>query len=104
MTETAATPAPAPAASPAGARRLGEGEDRLTVTFVEDCWLEIRTPEGGNLFADLGRAGQVRQFVGDGPFRVLLGYAPGARLQFNEEEVPLAPHTRNNVASLVVGQ
>ncbi|NOX52804.1 MAG: DUF4115 domain-containing protein [Gammaproteobacteria bacterium] len=49
-------------------------------------------------------AGQSVEFIGQGPFRVLLGYAPGAILQFNYETVALTPHTRNNVAKLVLGQ
>jgi len=42
--------------------------------------------------------------VGQAPFRVLLGYAPGVQMSFNGETVVLAPHTRNNVATLVLGQ
>lgn len=87
------------------ARRLTDtGEDLLALSFNEDCWVEIRTINGGHLFADLGRAGQTRTFVGTGPFRLLLGYAPGASVAYNGERVALAPHTRNNLASLVVGQ
>jgi len=56
------------------------------------------------LFADLGRAGQTLMFVGLAPYTMVLGYAPGVILEFNSEVVALAPHTRNNIASLVLGQ
>ena len=94
----------------AGAQGLSErrltdlGEQRLALAFSEDCWVEIKDADGAQLYANLGRAGVEWRFVGAGPFQVLLGYAPGATLRFNEEVVALAPHTRNNVANLVLGQ
>ncbi len=87
------------------ARRLTElGEDRLSLRFTEECWVEIKNVAGAVLFGDLGRAGGQIELVGTGPFRVLLGYAPGVHLEYNSVAVALAPHTRNNVASLVLGQ
>lgn len=85
-------------------RLTAAGEDRLTFRFREDCWLEVRRGDGESLYSDLNRAGSQLELVGEGPFRILLGYAPGVRLAFNGEPVPLAPHTRNNVATLVLGQ
>ncbi|NKB97449.1 MAG: DUF4115 domain-containing protein [Pseudomonadales bacterium] len=80
------------------------GDQRLELDFLEECWVEIKDAEGGTLFADLGRPGRTFKFQGEGPFHVLLGYAPGALVSFNEEPVALSPHTRNNVASVVLGQ
>jgi cytoskeleton protein RodZ len=56
------------------------------------------------LHADLGRSEQVREYFGQGPFSIKLGYAQGAAVEFNGASVALAPHTRNNVAKLVLGQ
>lgn len=103
----AAAPAVAEAADEAGAavqRLTASGDDRLTFRFRDDCWLEVRRSDGESLYSDLSRAGSQLELVGEGPFRILLGYAPGVRLTFNGEPVPLAPHTRNNVATLVLGQ
>jgi cytoskeleton protein RodZ len=80
------------------------GDDQLSFGFSDDCWVEIKSGTGASLYSDLNRAGAVLELVGQGPFRILLGYAPGVRLTFNGEPVPLAPHTRNNVATLVLGQ
>lgn len=96
------TPTAAPVAS--SVRQLNEGVEQLELRFTEDCWVEIRNTEGTTLFADLGRAGRGWTFAGQGPFRIRLGYAPGAMLYFNGELIALAPHTRNNIASLVLGQ
>lgn len=85
-------------------RLTAAGDDRLTFRFRDDCWLEVRRGDGESLYSDLNRAGSELELVGEGPFRILLGYAPGVRLAFNGEPVPLAPHTRNNVATLVLGQ
>jgi cytoskeleton protein RodZ len=80
------------------------GSQRLSLDFTEECWVEIKDIQGETLFADLGRPGRSFRFKGEGPFQILLGYAPGALLSFNEEPVALSPHTRNNVASVVLGQ
>lgn len=87
------------------ARRITDvGDDRLSFTFSDDCWVEVRSSSGATLYSDLNRADSMLDLIGSGPFRILLGYAPGARLTFNGEPVPLGPYTRNNVANLVLGQ
>ncbi|MEM1230071.1 MAG: RodZ domain-containing protein [Pseudomonadota bacterium] len=83
---------------------INDGDDRLGFNFVADCWVEVRDEAGSLLYGNLGKAGADLQLRGSGPFRILLGYAPGANLAYNGEPVPLAPHTRNDVARLVLGQ
>ncbi|MDA1074259.1 MAG: DUF4115 domain-containing protein, partial [Proteobacteria bacterium] len=85
-------------------RITAQGSDHLVMKFSEDCWVEINATDGAPLFNDLGHTGQTLRLIGDAPFRILLGYAPGVTMAFNDEAVPLRPHTRNNVATLVVGQ
>jgi cytoskeleton protein RodZ len=105
--ETPVTLAPdrAPAATEAGTRRITPfGEDLIRFTFNDECWVEVKTLGGENLYSDLNRAGRTLMLQGRGPFRILLGYAPGVELEFNGEPVPLARYTRNNVASLVLGE
>ena len=72
--------------------------------FSEDCWVEVKSAEGDNLYSDLNRTGRTLVLTGRAPFRILLGYAPGVSLSFNDESVPLARYTRNNVANLVLGE
>ncbi len=72
--------------------------------FSEDCWVEVMSSTGRLLYGDLNRSGRVLVLVGEAPFRVLFGYAPGVRVSFNGEAVVLTPHTRNAVADLVLGQ
>jgi cytoskeleton protein RodZ len=80
------------------------GEDRLSFIFTEDCWVEIKDSQGATSYGDLGKSGSTLELVGQAPFRILLGNAPGVTLQFNGERVALSPHTRNKVGTLVLGQ
>lgn len=96
--------AQAPTESANGRRITEFGDDEMWFQFTEDCWVEIKDTRGANLYSDLSRSGQNLRLVGQGPFRILLGYAPGVQMQYNGETVSLLAHTRNNVASLVLGQ
>ena len=71
--------------------------------FAADCWIEIRGADDVLLYADLGRAGEVRRFVGVGPFKLKIGFAEGVKLFFDAQEVDLAPYTRNQMARLELG-
>ena len=85
--------------------RLTEfGDHTIEFTFSEDCWFEIRTIDGELLYADLGRSGQRRRYVGAAPFRIKLGFSPGATLEYNGEPIDLAPHTRQEVARLLLSE
>lgn len=87
------------------ARRITDtGEQRLAMQFADDSWVEVRNANGRVLYSNLNRAGTALELVGQGPFRILLGYAPGVTLTFDGEQIALGPHTRNNVATLVLGQ
>jgi cytoskeleton protein RodZ len=97
--------AAARASDPAGARRITtDGNDRLQFSFTQECWVEIKDAHGANLYGDLSRGGDSLELVGHPPFHILLGNAPAVTLAFNGERVALAPHTRNNVGTLVLGQ
>ncbi len=103
--DAAAASAPLEAPTPAGFRRITPfGDDELVLTFAEDCWVQVRDLDGVNLYGDLNRAGGTLRLIGRAPFRVRLGYAPGATLELNGDAVALTRYTRNNVANLVVGR
>ena len=87
-----------------GTRVRAGGEAHLHLVFSGDCWVEIRDREDRVVHQDLHGRGQTLDLLGRAPFRVLLGYAPVVELSYNDSRVPLAPHTRNDVASLVIGR
>lgn len=80
------------------------GEDSLRFQFTEDCWTEIRDGDDRQIYGDLNRSGQTLELNGKAPFAILVGYSPGVTLRFNGQPVALGPHTRANVATLVLGQ
>ena len=90
---------------PYGPQRITPtGDEELWFEFSEDCWVEVQGGEEQLLYNYLHRQGDTLNLVGQGPFRILLGYSPGVQLVYNGERVPLTPHSRNGVASLVLGQ
>lgn len=85
--------------------RLTEfGDNTIDLTFSEDCWFEIRTIDGELLYADLGRTGQSRRYIGAAPFRIKLGFSPGVALAYNGEPIDLAPYTRQEVARVLLSE
>jgi len=80
------------------------GSNLVRLEVAEDCWISIKNKAGKELYSALGREGQTYNLTGQGPFQVLLGYAPGAELYLDGSQIQLEPYTRNNVARLVIGQ
>jgi len=103
-TTDAVEPAPAaPTRAPQSrSKRISpEGDDRLDLTFTEDCWVEV-ADDAGNSYGDLAIAGDSLELVGHAPFKVRLGNGPGATVAFNGQAVSIARHTHHNVTSLVL--
>lgn len=80
------------------------GDDEIEFVFSETCWVEVKDLDGRYLHAVLGEPNERLTLVGEGPFDVKLGYVPGVVLRFNGAPVPLAAHTRDHVANLVLGR
>jgi cytoskeleton protein RodZ len=87
--------APAPAAA---------DTDRLTLHFSADCWIEVKDRDDKVLVATLKHADDRLQVEGRGPFKVLLGYAPGVEMAYNGAPVKVdAPPVGNRSTRLIVG-
>ena len=80
------------------------GADVLEFAFVGDCWVEVFDREGRIVHMDMSLAGDSLRLRGEAPFSIRLGNAPATTLAFNGEPIALAPHTRANVANLVLGE
>ena len=94
-----------PPAEEVGAVRLTPlGDDEIEFAFSDTCWVEVKDLDGNYLHASLGEPNGTLLLVGQGPFDIKLGYVPGVVLRFNGAPVPLAPHSREQVASLVLGR
>lgn len=97
---TAVSPAPAPAASPTAVAPMA----RTTLEFVADkqSWVEVKDRDGRTLFSQRLVAGSRQSVAGDGPLSVVVGFAPGVKLSWRGQAVDLEPHTRGDVARLVL--
>ena len=95
-------PGEAPRPPPPAAQAIAA--DVLEFSFDEDCWVEVFDGAGRVLRMDMSLAGEFLRVPGTAPFSVKLGNAWGAALAFNGAAVELEPHTRANVANLVLGE
>jgi cytoskeleton protein RodZ len=82
---------------------LSAGRHSLAVATSADTWVEIFDSDGEQLEMDLIRAGSQRQYVGQGPFQVMIGRASAVELVMDGEAIDLGPHTRGNVARMTLG-
>ena len=90
----------APRPSPPAAEAIAA--DIVELSFEEDCWVEVFDSDGRVLHMDMSLAGESLRLQGTAPFSVRLGNAWATALAFNGEAVELEPHTRANVANLVL--
>jgi cytoskeleton protein RodZ len=77
--------------------------DQLSLRFSADCWVEIKDRDNRVLVAALKRANERLQLEGRGPFRVLLGFAPGVEMAYNGTPVNIEVSQGSRSARLIVG-
>ena len=80
------------------------GEDRMRIDFQEDCWVEIRSNDERLLYADLGKAGEVKDFVGEAPWLLKLGYAGGISIYLNGGPVKFVPAPEGRITRFTVDE
>ena len=101
--------APPPATTPAVsavpvATTPGAAKHAATLRFVvsKEAWIEVRDSEQKVVFSQRLAPGSEQQVQGQGPLSVTVGYAPGVQLFLRGQQVDLAPHSRGDVARLVL--
>jgi len=91
--------APAPLAAPG----LAPAEHApLRFVFSGESWVEVRDRDNKIVLSQVGAAGSERAVEGAGPFSLVIGYAPGVKLFWRGQTVDLAPHSKGDVARLVL--
>lgn len=78
--------------------------DSLTLSFREECWLEVSDAKGDVLVANLQSSGSRLELSGRAPFDVKLGNAPSAKIELNGDNVAIVPAIGTNVLSIKVGK
>ncbi|MEQ6342786.1 MAG: DUF4115 domain-containing protein [Gammaproteobacteria bacterium] len=105
-----ATPTPSPQSSlPVPAQPTPSPSaslDRATVQlrFEKDSWVEINDANGKRLFYAMGKAGETKSLKGPAPFDVVLGHAPGVKIEYNGAPFDQKPYTQGEVATFTLGK
>lgn len=92
--------AAAPVAVPSSAPVANAPQMRFV--FDKESWLEVRDRDNKLVFSQRLAAGTEQVLSGEGPLSLVIGYAPGVKLFWHGQPVDLAPHTRGDVARLVL--
>lgn len=102
--ETPAAEAVAPqAAMPVAEKSLQvAGAPDMRFVFEKESWVEVRDRDGKVIFSQRGQAVSEQSVSGQGPFSLVVGFAPGVKLFWHGQTVDLAPYTRGDVARLVL--
>lgn len=99
----AETAAPAtPAAPGAENAQLAVAQPQLRFLFDKESWIEVRDRDNKVVFSQRLASGAEQAVSGQGPLSLTIGYAPGVRLFWRGQPVDLAPHTKGDVARLVL--
>ncbi|MCG2578248.1 DUF4115 domain-containing protein [Dechloromonas sp. XY25] len=99
--ETPAAPA-APAAPSAENAAPAAAQPQLRFVVDKDAWVEVRDRDNKVVFSQRLTSGAEQAVSGQGPLSLTIGYAPGVRLFWRGQPVDLAPHTKGDVARLVL--
>lgn len=100
----AETPVPStsPQADTAPAVSSGVATPQMRFLFDKESWLEVRDRDNKVVFSQRLPAGTEQTLSGQGPLSLTIGYAPGVRVFWQGQAVDLAPHTKGDVARLIL--
>lgn len=99
---TAPSVLPSLPAAPAQPAVAGVTAGQLRFHVARESWVEVRDRDDVVVFSQRLPAGSEQQVGGKAPLSVTIGYAPGVSLMAHGKLVDLAPHTRGDVARLLV--
>ncbi|WP_405224170.1 helix-turn-helix domain-containing protein [Lentisalinibacter sediminis] len=66
----------------------------LTLSFTDECWLQVTDGDGERLYAGIARGGQVRRFSAVPPVSLVLGNADAVSIEVDGEPYPIGPADR----------
>ena len=103
VSDAPAAPAPASAVEPATPVAVSAGQGVLNVQFTADCWTQVTDADGKVLLSALKRSGERIELTGKAPIKLHLGFARGAQVTYNGENVDVTPHISGETARLTLG-
>ena len=96
---------PGEAAKPGGATAASVepvANPQLRFMVAKESWVEVRDRDGTVVYSQRLPAGAEQVVGGQGPLSVTIGYAPGVSVFLRGQIVNLVPHTKGDVARLVL--
>lgn len=97
-----ATPAAAPGAVAAVPEQAATLAPALVFAFRDRCWVEVTDATKQKLHSGENPAGGKLTLSGKPPYDIVIGNAPKATLTYGDRPIDLAPHTRAEVARLIL--
>jgi cytoskeleton protein RodZ len=97
-----AAPSPRAGLAPAAAAGPTSERSELRLAFEDESWVEIKDAGGSVILSQLNRPGSQRTVHGVPPLSLVIGNAHGVKLTYRGKEVDLGPHTKVDVARLVL--
>ncbi|WP_161539899.1 helix-turn-helix domain-containing protein [Glaciimonas sp. PCH181] len=76
------------------------GANKLSLTFKQDSWVEIKRADKSTLFSRVGKAGSTETFDIDQPVSVVIGNLSGVEATLRGAPLDLKAGTKNNIARL----
>ncbi|MFZ2267138.1 MAG: RodZ domain-containing protein [Azonexus sp.] len=94
---------PAPANPVAERSQQVSGAPIMRFVFDKESWVEVRDRDSKVIYSQRSAAGAEQSLAsGQGPFSLVIGYAPGVKLFWHGQPIDLVPYTRGDVARLVL--
>ena len=75
----------------------------MELTLKHDSWIEVYDANKTRLYLGLARAGDEIKLAGMAPFSVLLGYASGVTVRYNDEPFDPSPYANAGIARFTLG-
>lgn len=92
-----------PVDTASAAASVTAGAQLMVVKVRYRSTLHVVDGNGKILFSQIVPAGSEHRFESGAPYQLTIGYATGATVSLNGEDVPLQAHIRNKSATLTVG-
>lgn len=76
--------------------------EALLIKLENKSWLQVSDKNGKVLISQVVDAGSTQQFSGSAPYKVIIGYTPGASIKFAGKNV-IIPQNKKRTAVVMVG-
>lgn len=88
---------------PASSENNATPRNRLRLSFSHRSWVRVTDANGNRMASGIFESGDTKEFNGQPPYKVTLGYAPGVKVAIGGESVDVASRTTDGgVAHLTI--